>query len=201
VLPASAGSTAELVGVVRRGGADAAAAWDELIERHKRVVWKAIRNFDLRDDERWDAFQATWLRLLERLDQVRDPERLAGWLATTATNEVRTLLRRTSRISPSDSLPEAAGTDSGPGERLERDELAAAVRAGFERLPERCRCLLRLLTADPPLSYRTIEELLDMPHGSIGPTRRRCLENLRRTPDLAPFLPVAASGGPGRAEV
>jgi RNA polymerase sigma factor (sigma-70 family) len=189
------------VEVVRRGAPEAASAWDELIERYKRVVWKAIRGFDLHEEERWDAFQATWLRLLERIDQVRDPERLAGWLATTATNEVRTLLRRTSRTAPSDTLPEVAGTGPAPGDRLERAELAAAVRAGFDRLPERCQRLLRLLTADPPLGYRTIEELLDMPHGSIGPTRRRCLDQLRRTPDLAPFLSVLPAGETGRAEV
>jgi RNA polymerase sigma factor (sigma-70 family) len=163
-----------------------------LVERYKRVVWKIIRGFDLGADERWDAFQATWLRLLERIDQVREPERLAGWLATTAMNEVRTLLRRTSRITPSDTIADRPAGGAAPGEALERSELATAVQGGFARLPERCQQLLRLLTVDPPLSYSSIEQSLEMKHGSIGPTRRRCLENLRRTPDVARYLGIEA---------
>jgi RNA polymerase sigma factor (sigma-70 family) len=196
VLPLSARSTTELVEAIRSGGRDAQPEWNELIERYKRVVWKSIRSFDLRAEERSDAFQATWLRLLERIDQVREPERLAGWLATTATNEVRALLRRTSRVTLIADVDDRPSTSDVPGAAFERTELADAVQGGFARLPERCQQLLRLLTVDPPLSYSAIEELMDMKHGSIGPTRRRCLDSLRKTPDLARYLGIDA----GRVE-
>ena len=49
----------------------------------------------------------------------------------------------------------------------------------FEQIPERCRRLLRVLMADPPPAYADVAVALDMPIGSIGPTRARCLERLR----------------------
>ncbi len=74
------------------------------------------------------------------------------------------------------------------GERLHRDELCRSVRQGFASLPQSCQDLLRLLAADPPVPYNEIERLLGMAHGSIGPTRRRCLEKLRNTAAMAAYL-------------
>jgi DNA-directed RNA polymerase specialized sigma24 family protein len=71
---------------------------------------------------------------------------------------------------------EGASTDAA----LLADERADALWGLVTRLPVRCRLILRLLTADPPLSYRDLGEALEMPVGSIGPTRARCLEHLRR---------------------
>jgi DNA-directed RNA polymerase specialized sigma24 family protein len=62
---------------------------------------------------------------------------------------------------------------------LVEDEAAREVVAAFETLSEDCRQLLRLLTADPPLSYEEISELVGRPIGSLGPTRARCIERLR----------------------
>ena len=75
-----------------------------------------------------------------------------------------------------------------PGERIEDDELRAAMMAAFARLSPQQQALMRLLSADPPLGYDEIGRLLDLPHGSIGPTRQRCLQRLRTSPELAPFL-------------
>jgi DNA-directed RNA polymerase specialized sigma24 family protein len=87
-----------------------------------------------------------------------------------------------------DHLPEQAADDPPPGERLQRDEQRTAVRQAFAGLPPACQDLLRLLTTDPPVPYAEIETLLDMAHGSIGPTRRRCLEKLRSTPPMVALL-------------
>ncbi len=65
-------------------------------------------------------------------------------------------------------------------ERLLEDEQLGAVLAAFEQMAPKCQDLLRLLCTDPPLDYEAISEILDMPIGSIGPTRSRCLERLRR---------------------
>ena len=73
-------------------------------------------------------------------------------------------------------------------ERLIDSELRDALRRALQRLPPSCRELLLLLMAEPPLSYEEIGEVLGIPHGSIGPTRARCLAKLRATPELASFL-------------
>jgi RNA polymerase sigma factor (sigma-70 family) len=164
-------------------------AWDELVERLNRVAWRAIAGFDLAVEDRKDAFAATFCRLYERLDTVREPAKLPGWIATTARNEVLTLLRSRRRDIPSDNLDlrlPAARPDFASD--LMDTELRDALHAALTRLSPDCQELLRLLTVDPPLSYAEIGELLDMPHGSIGPTRQRCLERLRAAPELRPYL-------------
>ncbi|HET6949265.1 MAG TPA: sigma-70 family RNA polymerase sigma factor [Acidimicrobiales bacterium] len=165
------------------------AAWEALVERLQRVAWHSIAGFDLPVDDRKDAFAATFFRLSERLSTIREPAKLPGWVATTARNEVHTLLRARRRLTAvdPDDLPAPAEPAVGE-ERLIDDELRQAVRRGFAALSERCQELLRLATVDPPLSYAEIGGLLGMPHGSIGPTRQRCLDQLRRTAALQPFL-------------
>jgi RNA polymerase sigma factor (sigma-70 family) len=181
-------AVAELVAAVRDGGPEAAAAWEQLVARHVRLVWKVVHGLGLSGDDRRDAFQSTWLRAVERLDSIRDPDRFPGWLAAIALNEGRAILRRQRRLVPT-AEPEVLERPEAPAPSVaERDELQAALHDGFERLDPRCRRLLRLCTADPPVSYREMEDILEMPHGSLGPTRRRCLDKLRATPEVAAYL-------------
>lgn len=170
------------------------ASWEALVEALQRVAWKAIGGFDLSPEDRKDAFAATFYRLYERLDSVREPAKLPGWIATTARNEVHTLLRSRRRLVLDDSVERRSpvvSNDLGAG--LMDDELRVALRAAFTRLSPACQELLHLLTVDPPLSYAEIGDLLGMPHGSIGPTRNRCLQRLRETPELRPFLDEESS--------
>jgi RNA polymerase sigma factor (sigma-70 family) len=178
--------TEVLVARVLGAGEDAPDAWDELVRRFSDLVWKVLRGFDLSDADRWDGFQATWLRSLEKLHTLRDPSRFAGWLAQVATNEVRsTILRYRTRVKPLDIRDDGRRSDAiDLCDTLLKAEMVDAVRAGFAELGPECQHLLRLLVADPPLSYREIEAVLNRPVGSIGPTRRRCLEKLRRTAAL-----------------
>jgi DNA-directed RNA polymerase specialized sigma24 family protein len=67
----------------------------------------------------------------------------------------------------------------------------AALAGALQILPPKCQQLLRLLATDPPASYEQVSAILDMPIGSIGPTRARCLERLRRSSTLAEVAPVA----------
>ena len=165
------------------------AAWEELVERLHRVAWRAIAGFDLAVEDRKDAFAATFCRLYERLDTVREPAKLPGWVATTARNEVLTLLRSRKRDIPTDDVDlRQPVVHLDFAEALMDAELRDALQGALARLSPACQQLLRLLTVDPPLSYAEIGELLDIPHGSIGPTRQRCLERLREAPELRPFL-------------
>jgi RNA polymerase sigma factor (sigma-70 family) len=167
-------------------------AWNELVARLQRVAWRAIGGFDLTAEDRKDAFAGTFFRLYERLGTIREPAKLPGWVATTARHEVLALLRARRRDTPVDlddqHLPPV---DADPGARLLDLELHEALQRGLARLSDSCRQLLQLLTIDPPLSYAEVGDLLDIPHGSIGPTRQRCLDRLRATPELNPFLQEA----------
>ncbi len=155
-------------------------AWEELVDRHARLVWSVLRSYRLDDATAADVFQTVWLRLVEQVDRIREPERLAAWLATTARREALRVLRRGAREAPTETLPDLVeALAAGPGDALVAGEEQRALRAAFAQLPESCQSLLRLLMADPPLDYRTIAELIDRPVGSIGPTRQRCLDRLR----------------------
>jgi RNA polymerase sigma factor (sigma-70 family) len=163
------------------------AAKEALVEHLQRLVWYTIADFGLSREDRQDVFAGTFCRLFERLATIREPERLPGWIATTARNEAHTLLRARSRVVPTDEIGESEDGEAGTDERMLDRELRAAMGAAFLGLPRNCRELLRLITAVPRLSYEEISDLLEMPHGSIGPTRQRCLDRLRNMPELRPF--------------
>lgn len=169
-------SSAELVAAAGRGDQQ---AWDGLVERYGRLVWSVIRSYRLDAATAADVSQTTWLRLVEHLHRLRDPDRVGSWLATTARNECRRVYRRSGRAIPSEFTMDVVDPAAGPAERAVLDEEARLVVEALELMPEQCRELLRLIVADPPLSYDEIAGVLRRPVGSIGPTRQRCLERLR----------------------
>ncbi|MDA8045589.1 MAG: sigma-70 family RNA polymerase sigma factor [Actinomycetota bacterium] len=158
-------------------------AWNILVERFASTVWAIARGHRLNSADAADVFQTTWLRLLEHLDRIEHPERVGAWLATTARRECLRLLRMAGRQVPNgddfDVLPDPSSNRS-PDRDLVTNERRELVNQLVDQLPARSQLLLRLLSADSPLSYREISEALSMPIGSIGPTRARALEQLRR---------------------
>ncbi len=171
-------SVTDLLAAAGSGDQD---AWDALVDRFGRLVWSVVRGFRLDAASAADVSQTVWLRLVENVDRIRDPERLASWLATTARNESIRAKRKQSRSVPTDFEYDIADPIAAPlDERLIRDERIAGVATAFNELTASCQQLLRLLTTDPPLDYETVAEMIDRPIGSIGPTRARCLERLRR---------------------
>ena len=173
------------------------AAWNALVARLERVVWKSVNMVTSDREIREDAFAATWLRLAERLDTIREPEKLPGWLATTSCNEVRQIVRQRGRhhVSLNDSFGAAGGgagdmIDTLTADTGEHDagmiaqEQHGDVRAAFARLDEPCREIITVLVlADPPLAYDEASELLGRPVGSLGPSRRRCLDKMKKLLD------------------
>lgn len=155
-------------------------AWDALVERYGNLVWHVARGFRLDDVDTQDAVQTTWLHLVEQLDRIREPQALPGWLATTARRECLRLLRQRGRVVTADDATVDLA-DAGPAvdEGLLREERDRALWRAFATLRERCRTLLLLLMGDPPQAYAVIGESLGLPIGSIGPTRARCLDQLR----------------------
>ena len=155
-------------------------AWDELVTEHTRLLWAVARSFRLDAADANDVVQTTWLRLVEHLDKIEDPSRLIGWLVTTARREAMRVLRRSGRERPVVEDTVLDRPDEGPpvDARLLLDERDRALWQAFSRLSDRCRQLLQIAVTEPQ-AYDEISAALGMPVGSIGPTRRRCLTQLR----------------------
>jgi RNA polymerase sigma factor (sigma-70 family) len=167
-------------------------AWHELVDRLKGVAWKVLYGYDMAEEDRKDAFASTFFRLYEHLATIREIEKLPGWVATTARNEAHTIFRRRKHAIPMDTLPLRDTPLVEDSDELVAGELSTALQGAFRRLPAQSQALMRLLTTDPPLSYDEISNILDIPRGSIGPLRQRCLERLRQSPELTPYLTAEA---------
>lgn len=166
-------STGELVVRARRGDQ---IAWRAIVARYSRLLCAIARSYGLSGTDVDDVVQTTWLRLVERLSMLRDPERTGTWLAVTARRESMATLRRLGRERP---LPADGPSVTGPHHVVFGRDLAGSLRAALGALPSRCRDLLELFAAAPRLSYAEISAALGVPVGSLGPTRRRCLDRLR----------------------
>ncbi len=153
-----------------------------LVDRYLGMVHAICRGHGLDGDRAAAVNEAVWLRLAEQLEHIRTPDAVGGWIAATTRNECVRALRAAGRPAPDD--PRAGPGVVAPVDAVdpgllvyERDRV---LLAAFARLDERCQRLLRLLTADPRPSFVEIGAALDIPLGAIGPTRTRCLDELRR---------------------
>jgi RNA polymerase sigma factor (sigma-70 family) len=157
-------------------------AWDALVERFSGLLWATARAHRMTSAQAADVIQNTWLRLVENLDRIEDPERLGAWLATTARRECLRTIRLGARevVTDEEWMWEVPGEDEVDSGLIVRERDAALWRA-FRAIGERCQALLRMLAAPDPPSYEEIGAALEMPIGSIGPTRTRCLDKLRRS--------------------
>lgn len=201
----SASPIAALVSAAAEGDQS---AWNEIVDRYTPLVVSVIYKHRLRPADAADVNQTLWLRLVEQIGRLREPEALPGWIMTTTRNECLRVLRVQQRthlydpLSESDAL-ESEQVDSDVEADLLAMERRQALRDGFAELTEQCKRLLTKLMTDPPPSYQVVSEELAMPVGSIGPTRIRCLEKLRKTPAIAAFLgsPVKRGGVLGAARL
>lgn len=202
--PSSSSSPSSLSELVARALTGDQQAWDAIVERYRRLVWKAV-NMTITDiDDREDAFARTWDRLFMSLGTIRDPERLAGWLRITAIREAIAVGRARSALVLVDDerVLDRADDDTArslrwqPEERILDAEQAAAIRQAFRKLDVRCLELLTLLIVqETPLSYAEVEERLQRSHGWIGPTRARCLEKLWNAPEMQALFAATGSEG------
>jgi len=173
------------------------AAWDEIIERYSPLVWHICVRYRLSRQDIDDVGQSVWLLLVENIDSLREAAALPGWLATTTKRECLRILRAGRRHEHADLPPEGQMPPDPAAMTIEEQILVAernaALRAAFAELPPRCYELLSMLVSDPPPSYIDVSARLDIPVGSIGPTRARCLERLRHSPHLVGVVGGGAS--------
>jgi RNA polymerase sigma factor (sigma-70 family) len=175
--------------LVRLAGAGHDAAWTELVRRKSRMVWAVSRSIGLTDADASDVVQTTWLQLTQYISGLEKPECVTAWLVVTAKRESIRLLARNRRRSSVGALAAADPTNQhGPdGIEAVEGELASdgrrlAVSRALDVLPPRQRVLVEVLMRRN--DYEGIAADLDMPIGSIGPTRQRALARLRRSPEI-----------------
>jgi len=166
-------STADLVTGAAIGSKQ---AWDALIDRYAPLIWSICRTRRLGDTDAGQVGLAVWSQLASQLGTVRDPAALAGWLAVATAREC-------DQARP--AVPEQSATAE---QELRASAQQAALREALTRLPGCCHQLITMLAEDPPAPYGQISAELGLPVDSIGPTRRRCLDKLRRDPAIAALI-------------
>jgi RNA polymerase sigma factor (sigma-70 family) len=180
-------------------------AWNRIVDDYHRLVWSVARGFRLSAADAADVSQTTWLRLVENLDRIHNPDQLAGWLATTARRESLRLIRQSRREVPDGGESVESGGDGAepigffdgaesgnPEDAIVADEERSDLWTAFRSLTDKCRNLLRVVAVTPLASYGAVAESLGMPVGSIGPTRSRCLAQLKRALLAISTVPEAA---------
>jgi RNA polymerase sigma factor (sigma-70 family) len=178
-----------VIALVDRAAAGDEGAWNEIVDRYAPLVWSICARYQLGHEEAHDVGQTVWLLLVEKIGRLREPAALPGWLATTTQRECFRVLRVERRHEHTE-LPAEDQMPPDPGATMIEEEVlaaerGAAFRAAFDTLPSGCRALLSLLASDPPPGYAEISATLGVAVGSIGPMRARCLDRLRRSPQVA----------------
>lgn len=154
---------------------------DAIVNELNPLLWHVARSQTLASDEAADVVQTTWLELLRRLHDIRSPRALTAWLVSTTRREAWRVNARRRRDGAADpaGLDMVAEDAPSPDERLGADERDRALWRHYRRLDERCRALLRVVALVERPDYDDVATALEMPRGSIGPTRGRCLDKLR----------------------
>lgn len=182
---------AELVARCRSGDAG---GWTLLVQRYQRLVTAIVTRAGLDGHAAADVFQTVFVRLLDQLPRLQQPERLQAWIVTTAKREALRARARSARLvsldaDEAESAPAFELADDSPLAEQALSDLQQLhlLRLSLQALDERCRRLLATLFADEdrPPAYEQLAIRLGVPVGSIGPTRARCLDKLRRLVERA----------------
>jgi RNA polymerase sigma factor (sigma-70 family) len=179
----------DLVARARRGDTQ---AWNALVARYAPLISSICRRHRLGQADAEDVSQSVWLRVVAQLDKIREPAALPGWIATTTRRECGRVVRAASGphavfyALDAENMPDEQAEVA--GQELLAAERRAALREAFTDLPGAWQQLVTELTMDPPRPYAEVSARLGIPVGSIGPTRSRCLDRMRRYPAIAALI-------------
>jgi RNA polymerase sigma factor (sigma-70 family) len=177
--------SADLDDVVRAASAGDGAAWAALVDRFAGRIRAVTQAHRLSAHDAEDVMQSTWLRLLEHIASVRVPGAVGGWIATTARRESLRTVHAARRQQPTEhELLDTEAVEPVNADRLAAAERRSTMAGALRKLSARDAELLGMLFAEPAPSYAEISAALDMPVGSIGPTRQRSIARLRRDRDI-----------------
>jgi RNA polymerase sigma factor (sigma-70 family) len=156
-------------------------ALERLVRRMTPVLWQIARAYGHDRETAEDVVQTTWAALVRGADAVRDPQAVLRWMTITARREAwraGRVGRREDAVEP-EVLEAAAPPEAGPEGTVLGMGRARNLWRHVAELPERCQRLLRVIAFDDRPDYASLSSELAMPVGSIGPTRKRCLNKLR----------------------
>ena len=156
-------------------------ALDDLVRIMSPVLWHVVRATGLDRETAEDVVQSTWLTLVRSADSVRDGQAITRWLCTSARREAWRVSKMGGRTRPvqDEVLDTRLPAQPSPESEVVTGDEGARLWQALAQLPERCQRLLRIVAWEPRPDYSSVADSLEMPIGSIGPTRRRCLDKLR----------------------
>lgn len=176
-----------LVRACLNGDAD---AWSDLIEKYKALIYSIPVKYGLPPQDAADVFQTTCMELLMRLPELREPRALPKWLMQVAHHACYRWKRQQQRLVSSEgdtALPEPA-TPAIADALVQQTQEEQSLREAMASLTPQCRRLVELLFLEsPPRPYTDVAAELGLALGSIGFTRQKCLERLRRNLDQLGF--------------
>lgn len=178
-------SDAELVRLCRKGDQ---AAWDLLVERYQRLIYAVPRRAGLSEEQAADVFQEVFLTLLQKIDEIEQPDKIRSWMVTTAKFKTWGIIRGSKGFYSSETGEEmeaemASIVDKSPlaDELLVELEEQHLIRAALEKLEERCRTILSMIyLRDTAASYLEVGAAIGVGETSISPMRSRCLKKLEK---------------------
>jgi RNA polymerase sigma factor (sigma-70 family) len=175
----------EAATLVRQAATGDQNAWQALVAGYNSLLMASIRGFRLCDSDVTDVAQTAWLRLVQHIDRIDEPERVGAWLTTTARREALRILKHRNRVVSTEAscLDLVDEVQPDVSTRITKQECSTTVTLLLSELKPRDRKLLELLMSDPAPSYEEISVTMSMPIGSIGPTRSRCLQRLSAIAD------------------
>ena len=169
-----------LIRACRKGDAR---SWERLLDKYERLVFSIPLRYGLSREDAADVSQLVFTILLQSIETLPDDSRLAPWLSTVTRRHTWRIMernRRESTGSEEDISNNAVLVGKDTTDTVEHWELTEWLHHGLSLVNERCRELLMALYFQPEQpSYVEISGSLGMPVGSIGPTRARCLKDLK----------------------
>lgn len=159
-------------------------AWESLVDKYERLVFSIALNHGLSTDDADDITQLTFTYLIESLDSLREDSNLGAWLGTVARRHTWRFLDRNRRLEKYQVDPYVLQTllpSKAAAMDIQQWEVLEWLHSGLAALGARCEQLLIALYFDPQEpSYADIAKKLKLAEGSIGPTRARCLQQLKK---------------------
>jgi RNA polymerase sigma factor (sigma-70 family) len=188
------GDGAEIAGMVVRARAGDEGAIGEIVERCTPMLRAVARRCVARASDVDDVVQDVWLTFVQNLDRIREPAATRGWLVRVVTHTAWRAQQRAGRCVPTADLDAGASdgdTEDAALRQVWCEDLRRRLAPALGALRAEDRRLVVLLASDGQPDYRTVGEVVGRPIGSIGPTRQRALERLRRQPSLVAVHPAA----------
>lgn len=176
---------AELVRLCVKGDQS---AWDTLVDRYQRLIYAIPRRAGLSDEQAADVFQEVFLTLLQKIDEIEQPDRIRSWIVTTAKFKTWGIVRGEkgfySPETEEDMEAEMASIrDNAPlaDDMLIELEEQHLIRTAMLKLEERCQKIITMIyLRDPAASYVEVAEAINVGETSISPLRSRCLKKLEK---------------------